>query len=80
MLSANVKLRSALDLLLGLEFKSVQIFILKKEERIMEGTLYQNIKKRTKSRMSYNIRKQDGTGGGLGLKYRMATKLIDYAI
>ena len=82
LLKATWKLGSPVDLLLGLEFKSVQISISKVSvlEEKMDGILYQNIKQRMDSWLSTNIRKQDGKPGGIRLKYRMATKLVDYAI
>lgn len=81
-LTASWKLGSPIDLLLGLEFKSVRVSIAKVNENDdkMEGTLYQDIKHRMTAWFSTNIRKQDGKPGGIGLKYRMASKLIHYAI
>ncbi len=81
-LMASWELGSAIDLLLGLEFKQVQISIKKlgEEEDGMEGILYQNIKQRMASCLTNNIRKQDGKAGGIRFKYRMALKLMNYEI
>ena len=81
-LTASWKLISAIDFLIGLEFKQVQVSIKKVGgmEDSMEGILYQNIKQRMASCVSNNIRKQDGKAGGIRIKYRMALKLMNYEI
>ncbi|NJN27578.1 MAG: patatin-like phospholipase family protein [Cyclobacteriaceae bacterium] len=79
-LCAKFNVHTALDLMLGLEFKKIGMAIIKEGKTLMEGTLYQNTQKRLRSRLSYHVRKPDGKGGSLRLNYDMATKLIDYAI
>ncbi|WP_430932004.1 patatin-like phospholipase family protein [Saccharicrinis sp. 156] len=82
MLTASWKLGSVVDWLLGLEFKYVDVSIAKADENEdrMEGRLYQDIKERADSWYSTNIRRQDGKSGGIGLKYRMGLKLMNYEI
>lgn len=76
---AKWEIESAIDFLLGLAFKKVEISIIKNSERTptYEGILYQEIKERIRNYFSINIRKEDGTSGGIGLKYRMVSKLIE---
>ena len=82
LLKAVWNLNSAMDFMLGLEFKSVQISISKmnETETLYQGKLYQGIKKRFRAWFANNIRKWDGTSGGIGLKYRMFSKLLDYEV
>ena len=81
-LQADWMLKSPIDLLLGLEFKSVHLTISQAAEAmpLFEGLLYQHIKQRINSIYSTNNRRQDGTSGGPGLKYRMTSKLYNYAV
>lgn len=78
-ISATWEIESAIDFLLGLTFKKVEISIAKNSEKTptFEGTLYQEIKERIRNYFSINIRKEDGTPGGIGLKYRMVSKLLE---
>lgn len=79
-LVANWELNSEIDFLLGLEFKSVQLSVSKinSPETNYKGWLYQNIKQRMKAYFSTNVRKQDGTPGGLGLRYKMISALYSH--
>lgn len=79
-LIATWELNSEVDFLLGLEFKSVSVSISKinSQESIYEGILYQNIKQRMKAYFSTNVRKQDGTSGGLGLRYKLISTLYKH--
>ena len=81
-ITASWELCSAIDLLLGLEFKSVEISVSTKNKTPAhyKGRLYQNIKQQFKSIYSTNVRHMDGTPGGLGSKYKMASKLLNYEI
>ena len=75
-------LGAPLDMLLGLEFKSVLLAISKEDgaELIFDGRLFQPIRQRLKSLYTTNVRRQDGTSGGPMLKYRMTSKLFNYAV
>ena len=66
-LKAVWNLNSAMDFMFGLEFKSVQVSISKMNETdpLYQGTLYQGIKKRLRAWFANNIRKWDGTSGGI---------------
>ena len=74
-------LDSTADLLLGLAFKSVRLSIVNENNSTsMKGILYQDIKNRIKSMYTTNIRRRDGTPGGLGFRYWMASKLMNYEV
>ena len=81
-LRAEWYLGSPLDFLFGLEFKAVHLTISTEGNSapLFSGRLYQEIKHRLKSAYTTNIRRQDGTSGGIGLKYRMTSKLFAYAV
>jgi len=72
---------SASDFLLGLAFKTAHLTISADgDSKVIKGLLYQDIKNRLKSILSANIRRNDGTSGGLKLRYQMATKLMNYEV
>ncbi len=79
-LIASWELNSEIDFLLGLEFKSVQLSISKIDdpEFNYKGILYQNIKQRLKALFSTNVRKQDGTSGGMRQRYKMVSIIYNY--
>lgn len=81
-LTASWRLSSPIDLLLGLEFKSVYLTVTKlnSSESLYKGRLHQTIKNRLKSLYTTNVRRKDGTSGGQGLRYQMTSKLMNYAI
>lgn len=80
-LKATFSLNSAIDLMLGLEFKSVQIEVSKNPSKPMiSGVLYQSAGQRIKNLFPNNTRKPDGTSGRISLKYKLATKLLTYAV
>lgn len=81
-LQATWMLGTSLDMLLGLEFKSVILTVSKEDgpEIIIDGRLFQPIKQRLNSLYTTNVRRQDGTSGGPALKYRMTSKLFHYAV
>lgn len=81
-ITASWEYGSVIDLLLGLEFKSVEISVSGVDETAhgFKGILYQSIKDRLKSMYITNVRQIDGTSGGIKLKYKMASKLFSYAI
>jgi predicted acylesterase/phospholipase RssA len=80
-IEAIFRLGSAVDFLLGLAFKTVRITITNdRDSTFMKGILYQNINNRLKSMFSTNVRRNDGTSGGVKLRYRMISKLVNYEV
>jgi hypothetical protein len=81
-LRATWVLDKPLDMLLGLEFKSVILTVSKEDgpEIIFDGRLFQPTKQRLNSLYTTNVRRQDGSSGGPVLKYRMTSKLFHYAV
>lgn len=79
-LNSKFELSSAIDSLVGLEFKAVSISVSEKDNSSapIEGMLYQSISQRIRGLFTHNVRKQDGSSGSLALKYRMFAKLIEY--
>jgi predicted acylesterase/phospholipase RssA len=81
-LHAKWSLGTPVDMMLGLEFKSVLLSISKEDgsDLLFDGRLFQPVKQRLRSIYTTNVRRQDGTSGGPGLKYRMTSKLFNYAV
>ncbi|MDZ7606277.1 MAG: patatin-like phospholipase family protein [Cyclobacteriaceae bacterium] len=80
-IEAMFRLASAADFLLGLAFKTVRLTITNDRDSILiKGRLYQSINNRLKSMFSTNVWGSDGTSGGLKLRYRMTSKLVNYEV
>ncbi len=80
-LTATFVFNSATEIMLGLAFKSVYIEVSKKPSKpIASGVLYQSAGQRIKNLFPNNTRKPDGTSGRVSLKYKLATKLLKYAV
>jgi len=80
-IEAVFRLGSAVDFLMGLAFKTVQLSVSDESNSLhMKGLLFQHIPNRLKSMLNANVRRRDGTSGGLKLRYQMASKLINYEV
>lgn len=73
-------IHSSADFLLGLGFKALHITISKDVTQEFHGTLYQSIGTRLRNIFKNNLRKEDGTGGGLIQKYKYFKNLLHHDI